>query len=98
MKFNCSYFRKNKAELLAKHYLRPYRVKAGMGFPPGRVTNNDSETVNQELKAFVEKAQSWQRLIGDLEQYTSQKFKELENAVFCFGDYRLKREFRHLQV
>ncbi len=46
----------------------------------GRVTNNDSETMNQELKCLTKKS-SQIALIKELKEYSVIKYEQLKTAV-----------------
>ncbi len=42
----CSWFTKNKVDVICRSMLKPVREEAGLGSPPDRFYTNASETVN----------------------------------------------------
>ncbi len=79
--------------------LKPVRIDAGLGDPPGEYTNNDTESanfmINHDIK-FNPKQPC--EFIEDIKEVIDSQFRNEDRAVFNKGDYRISAEFQHLAI
>ena len=92
----CKYMTEKKVPVLLSTYSVEARKAAGFGSPPSRITNNDSETLNLQVKCHLTRKEGCQMVVEQLDQFCRQQFIRLEGAAFGHGDFQLKLSHRHL--
>ena len=99
----CSYFLKEKADVIRNCCTADIRSMCGLGFPPKVYTQNASECMNRLVKAdenskFTKKAAglpaSIERIRSEIKRQNDEQFL----AVINRGEYKLTEEFSHLGV
>ncbi len=79
--------------------LKPVRIDAGLGDPPGEYTNNDTESANFMIKYALEfNPKEPCEFIEDIKEVIDSQFRNEDRAVFNKGDYRISAEFQHLAI
>ena len=80
------------------------RQRSGLGCPPDRFTTNQSEQTNRAIHKFVKS--EWKRA-KKIDEFTfsvcfpklvNQQKQEVELAVLCRGEYKLREKFKLLEV
>lgn len=95
----CEWFLKNKKEVIRKSMLRSVRQEAGLGSPPDSFFTNASECVNSIIKAKVEyKSSELPQFVTKLRELCDEQEREVERALICRGKYRLRPQYRQLEV
>ena len=99
----CSYFLKEKADVIRNCCTADICSMCGLGFPPQVYTQNASECMNRLVKAdenskFTKKAAglpaSIERIRSEIKRQNDEQFL----AVINRGEYKLTEEFSHLSV
>lgn len=93
------WFLKNKVNVLKNSMLQPIREEAGLGSPPVVFYMNASETINVTIKAKVQyKCNELPQFISKLHELASEQQEEIEKTVIVRGKYKLRQEYKHLEV
>ena len=93
------WFLKSKAGVIRNTMLRSTREECGLGNPPQAFTTNASESINALLKHKVD----YQRkelpvFAGKVKELINEQEKEIERAIIDRGKYRLRSQYRYLQI
>ena len=93
------WFLRNKVGVLHNTMLRSVREECGLGNPPQQFTTNASESINALLKHKLD----YQRrelpvFIEKVKELIDEQGKEIERAVIDRGKYRLRSQYRYLQI
>lgn len=95
----CEWLFKNKVDVIRRTMLRSVREEAGLGCPPDAFYTNASECVNSIIKVKVEyKRSELPQFICKLHELCEEQKREVERAVICRGKFRLRPQYRHLEV
>ena len=78
--------------------LRSVREEAGLGCPPDAFYTNASECINSVIKVKVEYKHELPQFIEKYQQLCEEQEREVERAVIHRGKYRLRPQYRHLEV
>ena len=74
-------------------------IKAGLGCPPMPYYTNEVESKNRILKDQVEyKSAELPDFINKMRGLLEEQRHEVERALISTGEYRLRDEYRYLQV
>ena len=93
------WFLKNKVNVIKNSMLRPVCEEAGLGSPPVAFYTNASETINATIKAKVQyKRNELPQFISKLRELASEQQQEVEKAVIGRGKYKLRQDYKHLEV
>ncbi len=99
-----SWFRHHKSDDFVNCVISPVRQRAGLGCPPERFTTNRSETTNHVLQDFVSRETNGKKKVDEycfassVERLIKIQNQEIELAVVERGEYKLREEFRYLEV
>ena len=95
----CEWLLKYKVDVIIHTMLRSVREKAGLGCPPNAFYTNASECMNSVIKVKVEyKRSELPEFINKLHDLCEEQEREVERAVLRQGKYRLRPQYRHLEV
>jgi len=95
----CKWFLKNKASVVKHTMLRTVREEAGLGSPPDAFYTNASESINSVIKTKVQfKRNELPQFITKLKELVEDQQREVEKAVIGRGKYRLRQEYKYLEV
>ena len=80
--------------------LRSVRVAAGLGSPPNKWTNQRAESMNSVLKEELSHQETDQVSLHEIiyKNVAKQQENEMIKSIFKMGEYRLAKEFSHLEV
>jgi len=79
--------------------IRPVREAAGLGSPSDQFSTNASEAFNKTLKIKVDHKQSdLPAFVNKMNELISDQRNELEAAVVNCGKFKLKEQYRFLEV
>lgn len=98
------WFRHHKSDDFLNCVISPVRQRAGLGYPPERFTTNRSETTNNVLQDFVSRETNGKKKVDEysfassVERLIKIQNQEIELAVVGRGEYKLREEFRYLEV
>ena len=93
------WFVKYEAALLKDTMIRPVREAAGLGSPPDQFSTNASEAFNKILKIKVDHKQSdLPAFVNKMNELISDQRNELEAVVVNCGKFKLKEQYRFLEV
>ena len=95
----CEWLWKYKVDVIRHTMLRSVREEAGLGCPPDAFYTNTSECINSVIKVRVEyKRNELPQFIEKYHQLCEEQEREVERAVIHRGKYRLRPQYRHLDV
>ena len=93
------WFLKHCRDNVARYMLRDAREKAGLGSPPAPYYTNEVESKNKVLKCEVQyKSFQLPDFVDKMRSVMEEQQWEIERAVVNIGEYRLRKEYRHLSV
>ena len=94
-----NWFVKHKVDLLKSSALCPVRIEAGLGNPPKLFTTNTSESLNAVIKSKVNYEKSeLGKFIDKMRSLTIDQQQEVERAACCRGKYKLRPQYKFLEV
>ena len=99
-----NWFRDHKSDDFVSCVISPVRQRAGLGCPPERFTTNRSETTNNVLQDFVSRESHGKKKVDEysfassVEKLVKIQKQDIELAVVGRGEYKLREEFRYLEV
>ena len=97
--FFYTWFLKHCRDTITKNMLPDIRIKAGLGCPPMPYYTNEVESKNKILEDEVEhKSSELPDFINKMRGLLKEQRHEVECALINTGKYRLKDEYRYLQV
>ena len=86
-------------DLLKSSAFYPVRIEAGLGNPPKLFTTNASESLNAVIKSKVNYEKSeLGKFIDKMRSLTIDQQQEVERAVCCRGKYKLRPQYKFLEV
>ena len=94
----CSYFLKEKADVIRQCYTTDIRSMCGLGFPPKVYTQNASESMNRLVKANDSSVTGLPASIKHIRREVNRQYNEQFLAVINRGEYKLTDVFSHLGV
>lgn len=93
------WFQTYKAKVFRCSVIRPVREEARLGSPPEVFTTNASESLNAAIKSKVNYQKSeLNKFIDKMRCLETDQQKEVERAVCGRGKYRLRPQYRSLEV
>jgi len=84
--------------------ISPVRQRAGLGCPPEKFTANRSEATNNVLQDFLSRESHGKKKVDEysfassVEKLVKIQKEDVEPAVVGRGEYKLRKEFRYLEV
>ena len=94
-----NWFVKHKVDLLKSSALCPVWIEAGLGNPPKLFTTNASESLNAVIKSKVNYEKSeLGKFIDKMRSLTIDQQQEVERAACCRGKYKLRPQYKFLEV
>ena len=84
--------------------ISPVRQRAGLGCPPEKFTTNRSEATNNVLQDFVSRESHGKKKVDEysfalsVEKLVKIQKEDVELAVVGRGEYKLREDFRYLEV
>ena len=94
----CSYFLKEKADVIRQCCTADIRSMCGLGFPPKVYTQNASESMNRLVKANDSSVTGLPASIEHIRREVNRQYNEQFLAVINRGEYKLTDAFSHLGV
>lgn len=95
----CEWLQKSKIDVIRRTMLRSVREEAGLGCPPDTFYTNASECINSVIKVKVQyKRNELPQFIKKMDELCEEQQREVERAVIQRGKYRLRPQYRHLEV
>ena len=97
------YFLEFKAELIKNCMSAELRSLSELGFPPRPYNQNSNECMNSVLKGDLKKdgyhsKMNEKEVVLALEKIAKRQEAEVKLSLIVKGEYRLKKEYQHLQV
>ena len=98
------WFHNHKSADFVNCVISPVRQRAGLGCPPEKFTTNRSEATNNVLQDFVlreshgKKKMDEHSFASSVEKLVNIQKEDVELAVVGSGEYKLREEFRYLEV
>lgn len=94
-----NWFNTNKLTVIRDTMLKPIREECGLGSPPEPFTTNASESINAMIKHKVHyQRNELPSFVDKMHDITREQQKEVEKAIICRGKYRLKEQYRFLEI
>ena len=93
------WFKTNKVDVICNSMLRSIREECGLGNPPDIFTTNPSESINALLKHKTDYRKSeLPKFVEKIKELSQEQTREVEHAVVNRGKYRLRPEYKHLEI
>ena len=98
------WFHNHKSADFVNCVISPVRQRAGLGCPPEKFTTNRSEATNNVSQDFVLRESHGKKKVDEhsfassVEKLVNIQKEDIELAVVGRGEYKLREEFRYLEV
>ena len=93
------WFKANKVCVIHDTMLKPIQEECGLGCPPDQFTTNANESLNAMIKSKMHYQRSeLPKFIDKVKELVKNQQREIEKAVIRRGKYRLKEQYRFLEI